>query len=799
MPIATRPSFIEAGDAAAGAGTTYTLALGSTVQGSLTAGDHDFFRVNLIAGQVYSFALTGTGVNNVKDTLLKLYSADGISLLSSDDDGLPGNNSTLTYTAQTTGSYYIDASAYTATDTGQYGLSVTAGNRNNFDLNMAAGVIDSDNSWSPVAGAGAVVTYGFRQSAASYTAGSNIGSFTQVSTVERAAVKLALQLWTDATGIVFQEVNSGGFTDNATILIGNYTDSTDGAGAFAYYPGSTASASSAGDLWLNTNSVSTTSIPVGSYSFFAVMHELGHAIGLSHPGLYNAAPNVSITYANNAQFTQDSQQYSVMSYFDESSTGASYNYANTPMLADILAAQNIYGANAATRTGDTIYGSNSNIIGATASVYNFGGNTTPAFCIWDAGGIDTIDASGYATNQIINLNEGAFSSIGTGVNNISIAMSVTIENAIGGNGADTIILDGRAQDNVIDGALGNDTVYETYNFGSGYLLRSGGTANNFMIVGAAGSDNLQNIEFVHFADGTTVSTAALVGSSPIIARTNDFNGDGQSDILWKSTNGSVVQWLMSGSQVSSYAGIGGDANWSIAGTGDFNGDGKADILWKNTNGSVVEWLMNGSQVSFYAGIGGDANWSIAATGDFNGDGKADILWKNTNGSVVEWLMNGSQVSSYAGIGGDANWSIAGTGDFNGDGKADILWKNSNGSVVEWQMNGTQITSYTGIGGDANWSIAGTGDFNGDGKTDILWKNINGAVVEWLMNGALVTAYAGIGGDSNWSIAGTGDFNGDGKTDILWSNTNGLVVEWLMNGTDVISYAGIGGSSSWLVV
>jgi hypothetical protein len=36
-------------------------------------------------------------------------------------------------------------------------------------------------------------------------------------------------------------------------------------------------------------------------------------------------------------------------------------------------------------------------------------------------------------------------------------------------------------------------------------------------------------------------------------------------------------------------------SWSIAGSNDFNGDGKSDILWQNSStGQRAIWLMNGT-------------------------------------------------------------------------------------------------------------------------------------------------------------------------------------------------------------
>ena len=60
------------------------------------------------------------------------------------------------------------------------------------------------------------------------------------------------------------------------------------------------------------------------------------------------------------------------------------------------------------------------------------------------------------------------------------------------------------------------------------------------------------------------------------ARTNDFNGDTQTDVLWRNaTTGQTYVWLMGGGTIASsgFLGTVADQNWQIAGTGDLNGDG----------------------------------------------------------------------------------------------------------------------------------------------------------------------------------------------------------------------------------
>ena len=238
--------------------------------------------------------------------------------------------------------------------------------------------------------------------------------------------------------------------------------------------------------------------------------------------------------------------------------------------------------------------------------------------------------------------------------------------------------------------------------------------------------------------------------------------------------------------------------WSVAGISDFNGDGNADVLWRNSDGTLADWSMNGTTImsSGILNIGGtavkpDATWSVVGTGDFDGDSRADILWRNSSGTLAEWSMNGSSIVSsgivnFAGapVNLGATWSVAGIGDFNGDNKRDVLWRNAtDGSLVEWNMNGSTVTQSSVVMGgavkpDATWSVAGIGDFNSDGNSDILWRNTNGSLAEWLMNGSTISGSGSITlsgipvtPDATWNVVEVGDFNGDGNSDILWRNTS----------------------------
>ena len=256
-----------------------------------------------------------------------------------------------------------------------------------------------------------------------------------------------------------------------------------------------------------------------------------------------------------------------------------------------------------------------------------------------------------------------------------------------------------------------------------------------------------------------------------VVGTGDFNGDGREDILWRNDNGTIVDWLgnANGGFTSNYANtaISVPTSWQVVGTADFNGDGKTDILWRNSSGTIVDWLAtaNGGFTSNYANSAANVptNWHVVGTGDFNGDGYQDILWRDDAGEVTNWLGNSAggftdnsaQAFNYV----PTSWTVAGTGDFNGDGISDVLWRNTDGTIVDWlgQANGGFTSNYNNSVATVptSWTIASIGDFNGDSHDDILWRNSDGSLTDWLgtATGGFMdnSAHAGTSIPTNWHV------------------------------------------------
>jgi Ca2+-binding RTX toxin-like protein len=535
-----------------------------------------------------------------------------------------------------------------------------------------AQITRSNLTWAAGIGQPVTVTFAFRSTAPTTMPEGTTG-FSTFNATQIAATLAALQSWSDVANIVFNRVQDAAseYSNNATILFGNYADGAEGAAAFAYLPGSAGSVAAAlpgavqGDVWVN-NSLGYNATPIAlQYGLQVLTHEIGHAIGLSHPAAYNAGPGVSITYAQHAVYFEDSRQYSLMSYFSETLTGASYRvgnqqyYSAVPLLDDIAAAQRLYGANMTTRTGDTVYGFNSTADRSWFSATS--GASLLIFAVWDAGGIDTFDFSGYAQNQVIDLRQGAFSSVGALVGNVAIAMGAVIENAIGGDGADQIRgnsannrITGGAGNDVIDGGLGSDTVVFSGNR-SQYTITWNGQIGT--VTGPDGTDTITNVEFLQFADQTIA--AAPTGGLTVA-------GDPTDD-------------TMNGTEFADNLG-------GLAGNDTINGLGGDDVL----NGGSGNDTLNGGEGDdvLDGGLGNDAL--------NGGNGRDTADYRLASGGVTVNLATGT-ASGAAG-----NDTLSGIEDVQGSTYNDVLTGDGNANVL--RGNGG-IDTLNG-GGGADTLIAG---------------------------------------------------------------------------------------------
>src|SRR5207253_1772837 len=153
----------------------------------------------------------------------------------------------------------------------------------------------------------------------------------------------------------------------------------------------------------------------------------------------------------------------------------------------------LYGLSTTTRTGDTTYGFNSN---SGRDVFNASLYANAGYTVFDSGGNDTLDYSGFSNNQLINLNPETFSNVGTGVGNVTIARGTVIENAIGGSGNDQLI--GNDVANKLIGNAGADTL--SGGAGDDFLVGGSGTDS---LTGGAGNDTFSDTMFNFLNDTIT--------------------------------------------------------------------------------------------------------------------------------------------------------------------------------------------------------------------------------------------------------------------------------------------------------
>lgn len=314
----------------------------------------------------------------------------------------------------------------------------------------ATGSLNRGGSWAPVAGTPVSLTFSFLQQVPNYYAidADERNGFAVFNGVARDGIRRALAKWSEIAGITFTEVNDivGG-----QFRFGTFAMDTDTTLAYAYLPLANP-LPIAGDIWFNNASIFAgtpehydVDMGEGSTWFLTALHEIGHALGLSHPFMDDPLKAPPFLPA-----ATDTRQFTVMSY------SAAYNgratnpvnpislivEPNTPMLYDALTMQAKYGLNATFNDTNT--------------TYTFTNDSEFVEAIWDTAGNDTINLSNFTSQLDVNLNPGVYNSVGPLSDNLVILYGADIENLIGGKSHDR--LTGNKFDNIIRGNEGGDTI-----------------------------------------------------------------------------------------------------------------------------------------------------------------------------------------------------------------------------------------------------------------------------------------------------------------------------------------------------
>ena len=223
------------------------------------------------------------------------------------------------------------------------------------------------------------------------------------------------------------------------------------------------------------------------------------------------------------------------------------------------------------------------------------------------------------------------------------------------------------------------------------------------------------------------------------------NGDGQPDGVYLNDGAGNFTLVAEPDSAPSMVGVEGNfamnalsaptSSHDVA-VADFNGDGNSDIVFATVEGNLV-YLGDGfGNFSLYATLGAADSHGIAV-GDFNGTAGPDIVFANVGSDSQIWLNNGVD-------GFDAGESLpigdavsVTVGQFGGDARLDLAFGRV--PTVNGDVPANPVLINDGAGGfGPPVALLGTsptsdilaGDVNSDGLTDLVFVNASGVHQIW---------------------------------------------------------------------
>lgn len=552
-PVTTNASLLLVGDDIADdTSTTTTIEVGgahilSTIN---TIGDQDFVKVELQAGRTYEigqYAAVGAGVP-LSDAYLELYDSAGNLIISADGGGPntpSGLDALLTYAADTSGTYYINARAFDQDATngtggdsvGDYDLFVndvtgkpvyqpyydvdsplhsidwgTQVDRTSRNPDGAEGPRETGNPFQAasnqfgIEGKNVITVYFAKAGDIFISEDPTQPGSTETMVAkgmqawEIEAFQQAFDLYENVADLVFVTVDNRAEADFKIITY----NGTPGAGASLLGRMSPPNELNEGQAEFNAGDVRWTEAGLqrGGFYFPTLLHELGHGLGMAHPHdngghssiMRGAGGGTAGIGGGLGDYDLSQQVHTVMSYND----GWQTSPYGMPRSGGITGAQvDHFGWVASLSPLDIAviqdkYGVNEDS-GVGNDIYTLKDVNAPGTfyeSIWDAGGIDQIVYDGARDANIdlraatlqYEVGGGGIVSYAYGVHGgFTIANGVTIEQARSGSGNDT--LTGNDADNLLFGGAGRDTL----DGGAGDDFLGGGQGID-TVTGGAGRD-----------------------------------------------------------------------------------------------------------------------------------------------------------------------------------------------------------------------------------------------------------------------------------------------------------------------